>query len=59
MSTMQQGAFNLVSKRVGGRKMSEDMVLLVCCILSFVLGALVCDKIHHVLEKRKVKPKCV
>jgi hypothetical protein len=39
--------------------MSEDMVLLVCCILSFVLGALVCDKIHHVLEKRKVKPKCV
>jgi hypothetical protein len=41
--------------------MSEDMVLLVCCILSFVLGFLICDKIHHVLASRKgkVKAECV
>jgi hypothetical protein len=33
--------------------MSEDMILLVCCILSFVLGVLVCDKIHNILASRK------
>jgi hypothetical protein len=33
--------------------MSEDMILLVCCILSFILGALISDKIHNVLASRK------
>jgi len=35
--------------------MSEEILIFGYCVLSFILGFLICDKIHNILASRKKK----